>query len=66
VKPTLNSELNAQKDFVEELNVLSDKLDQENELMLRILKAKAVEVKEKEVEKVCKRVNHVVLDGHIN
>ena len=55
VKPTLNNELTAQKDFVEELNVLSDKLDQENELMLRILKAKAVEVKEAQVEKVYKR-----------
>ncbi|MFF3788237.1 hypothetical protein [Streptomyces sp. NPDC001933] len=40
VKPTQSSELNAQKDFVEELNLLSDKLDQENELMLQILKAK--------------------------
>eukprot|EP00026_Physarum_polycephalum_P004238 Phypoly_transcript_04255.p1 GENE.Phypoly_transcript_04255~~Phypoly_transcript_04255.p1 ORF type:complete len:565 (+),score=134.76 Phypoly_transcript_04255:403-2097(+) len=52
VKPSLNNDLSAQKDFVEELNVLSDKLDQENELMLRILKAKAVEVKEAQVEKV--------------
>jgi cortexillin 1/2 len=51
VKPMLSSELSAQKDFVEELNVLSDKLDQENELMLRILKAKAAEVKEAEKEK---------------
>jgi len=51
VKPSLNSDLSAQKDFVEELNVLSDKLDQENELMLRILKAKAAEVKEAQVEK---------------
>jgi len=51
VKPTLNSELNAQKDFVEELNVLSDKLDRENELLLNILKAKAAEVKETQLEK---------------
>lgn len=57
VKPTLNSELNAQKDFVEELNVLSDKLDQENELMLRILKAKAVEVKESQLEKAGTKKN---------
>lgn len=50
VKPSLNAELNARSDFVEELDLLSDKLDQENELMLRILKAKAVEAKETQIE----------------
>lgn len=50
VKPSLNNELSTRPDFVEELNLLSDKLDQENELMLQILKVKAAEVKEAQVE----------------
>lgn len=49
VKPTLNSDLSARADFVEELNLLSDKLDTENELMLQILKTKAQEVKDAQI-----------------
>jgi len=50
VLPSLNSDLNSRNDFVEELNLLSDKLDQENEAMLTILKTKAAEAKEAQVE----------------
>jgi len=50
VLPSLNSDLNSRNDFVEELNLLSDKLDHENETMLGILKTKAAEAKEAQVE----------------
>lgn len=50
VQPSLNNELNTRNDFVEELNLLSDKLDHENELMLGILKTKAAEAKEAQID----------------
>jgi len=51
VRPGLDDEIHG-KDFVEQLNVLSGKLDGENEIMLRILKTKAAELKAAEVEAV--------------
>jgi len=51
VRPHLDDEING-KDFVDQLNILSGKLDGENEIMLRILKTKAAELKAAEVEAV--------------
>jgi len=45
VRPSVNNELSTKKDFIEELNLLSDKLEQENEAMLQILKTKLAEAK---------------------
>lgn len=51
VKPGLEGELDTVQDFVGELNVLSGKLDAENEAMLKILKAKLAEAKAAEIKK---------------
>jgi len=51
VRPGIDDEIHG-KDFVEQLNVLSGKLEGENEIMLRILKTKAAELKAAEVEAV--------------
>jgi len=50
VRPTLNSELGTRNDFIEELNLLSDKLEHENEAMLQILKVKMAEAKHAQIE----------------
>lgn len=54
VRPGLEGELDVVKDFVGELNVLSGKLDLENEAMLKILKAKLAEAKAAEIAKATK------------
>jgi len=51
-RPGIELELDNVKDFVEELNILSGKLDGENEAMQKILKQKMAEAKDAEV-KVC-------------
>jgi len=50
VRPSLNNELSTRSDFIEELNLLSDKLEQENEAMLQILKAKLAEAKNAQLD----------------
>jgi len=50
VRPSLNNELSTRADFIEELNLLSDKLEQENEAMLGILKVKVEEAKISQIE----------------
>lgn len=52
IRSGLTGELDAAADFVEELNLLSGKLDSENEAMLKILKNKLAEAKEAEIAKV--------------
>jgi len=52
IRSGLVGELDASADFEEELNILSGKLDSENEAMLKILKAKLAEAKEAEIAKV--------------
>lgn len=55
IRSGLLGELDASADFVEELNILSGKLDTENEAMLKILKTKLAEAKEAEIAKVSAR-----------
>lgn len=50
VRPSLNNELSSRTDFIEELNLLSDKLEQENEAMLIILKQKMAEAKNAQID----------------
>jgi len=50
VRPSLNNELGSRNDFIEELNLLSDKLEHENEAMLQILKVKMIEAKNAQIE----------------
>jgi len=50
VRPSLNNELSTKIDFIEELNLLSDRLEQENEAMLHILKQKMTEAKNAQIE----------------
>ncbi len=54
VRPGLFENLK-EGDFIEELNLLSDKLEQENEAMLRILKTKKEEMHAAQLEaaRVC-------------
>jgi len=54
VRPGLEGELDGVKDFVGELNILSGKLDVENEAMLKIFKAKLAEAKAAEIKKATK------------
>jgi len=50
VRPSLNNDLSSRTDFIEELNLLSDKLEQENEAMLIVLKQKMAEAKNAQIE----------------
>lgn len=50
MRPSLNNELSSRTDFIEELNLLSDKLEQENEAMLIILKQKMAEAKNAQID----------------
>jgi len=50
VRPSLNNELGSRNDFIEELNLLSDKLESENEIMLQILKVKMAEAKNTQID----------------
>lgn len=50
MRPLLNNELSSRTDFIEELNLLSDKLEQENEAMLIILKQKMAEAKNAQID----------------
>jgi len=54
VRPGLEGELDGVKDFVGELNILSGKLEAENEAMLKLLKAKLAEAKAAEIKKATK------------
>lgn len=52
IRSGLLAELDGATDFVGELNILSGKLDFENEAMLKILKAKLADAKAAEIAKV--------------
>lgn len=54
VRPGVAGELDAARDFVGELNLLSGKLDLENDAMLKIFKQKAAEAKAAEIAKASK------------
>jgi len=54
IRSGLVGELDAASDFVEELNILSGKLENENEAMLKILKQKQGEAKAEEIAKAQK------------
>jgi len=60
IRPSLDSELHG-KDFVDQLNVLSGKLDAENDIMLKIFKTKAAEQKAAELEAVVSKKNRLTI-----
>jgi len=57
IRSGLVGELDAAHDFVEELNILSGRLDSENEAMMKILKGKQAEAKAAEIAAASNSIN---------